>query len=153
LAAEDAGGPDEWIEFIFWDDHAPEANYTTLQTSYATTGIAEVAARSAWSTAATWMSFRTGPYINNPGAGHQGFDSGALALVRGKSPLPVNAGTWLMHTPNADAGENAQYDDSFGNSNISPTLGNRRFFNTFQVRHVDGTGNILDPFGQWALTR
>ena len=35
LAAEGAGGPDEWIEFLFWDDNAPEADYTTLNTSYA----------------------------------------------------------------------------------------------------------------------
>ncbi len=58
-----------------------------------------------------------------------------------------------MHQPNGDPGENAVYDDSFGNSDIDPTLGNRRFFNTFQVRHVDASGNILDAFGQWALQR
>jgi hypothetical protein len=153
LAAEDAGDPDPWIEFLFWDNGAPEADYTTLTTSYATSGIAEAAARSDWSNSATWMSFRSGPYVNNPGAGHQGFDAGSLALVRDKRPLLVNAGTWLMHNPNGDPGENAQYDDSFGNWDIDHTLGNRRFFNTCQVRHVDASGNILEPFGQWALTR
>jgi hypothetical protein len=152
LAREDLG-PDEWIEFLFWDNSAPEADYTTGATSYATTGIAEVAARSDWSNAAAWMSFRTGPYVNNPGAGHQSFDAGSLALVRGKSPLLVNAGTWIMHNPNGDPGENAQYADSFGNWDVDHTLGNRRLFNTFQVRHVDAAGNILEQFGQWALTR
>jgi hypothetical protein len=153
LAAEGAGGADEWLEFLFWDNAAPESDYSTQPTSYATTGIAEVAARSDWSNSATWMSFRTGPYINNPGAGHQAFDSGSIALTRGKSPLVVNAETWIMHNPNGDPGENAQYDDSYGNWDVDHTLGNRRFFDTFQVRHVDGSGNILDNFGQWALTR
>ena len=151
--AREGLGPDEWIEFLFWDNSAPEADYASDATSYATTGIAEVAARSDWSNTAAWMSFRTGPYVNNPGAGHQGFDAGSLALVRGKSPLLVNAGTWIMHNPNGDPGENAQYDDSFGNWDIDHTLGNRRLFNTFQVRHVDAAGGILDEFGQWALTR
>ncbi len=147
------GSVDEWIEFLFWDENAAEADYTTLATSYATSGIGEVSARSDWSNSATWMSFRSGPYVNNPGAGHQGFDAGSLALVRAKSPLLVNVEGWLMHQPNGDPGENAVYDDSFGNSDIDPTLGNRRFYNTFQVRHVDASGNILDTFGQWALQR
>jgi hypothetical protein len=150
---EDSGSTDEWIEFLFWDNNAPEADYTTSATSYATTGIAEVSARSDWSNAATWMSFRTGPYINNPGAGHQEFDSGSLALVRGKSALLVNAAVWIMHNPNGDPGENAQYDDQYGNWDLDPTVGNRRLANTFQVRHVNASGTPLHEFGQWSLTR
>jgi hypothetical protein len=153
LAAEGAGRPDAWIEFLFWDSTAPEDYDTALATSYATSGVGEVAARSDWSNSATWMSFRSGPYVNNPGAGHQAFDAGSLALVRSKSPLLVNVEGWLMHNPNGDPGENAVYDDFYGNWDLDHTLGNRRFFNTFQVRHVDSTGAILDNFGQWALQR
>ena len=153
LAAGGAGRPDEWIEFLFWDNSAPEADYTALATSYATSGIGEVSARSGWSNSATWMSFRSGPYVNNPGAGHQNFSAGSLALVRGKSPLLVNPEAWLMHNPNGDPGENAIYDDMFGNWDIDHTLGNRRLVNTFQVRHVDASGSILDTFGQWAMQR
>ena len=36
------------------------------------------------------MSFRAGPYVNNPGQGEEGFDQGGLALVRGNVPLLVN---------------------------------------------------------------
>jgi hypothetical protein len=153
LVPAGAGSPDEWVEFLFWDNSAPEADYTTGATSYVTTGIEEASARSDWSTAATWMSFRSGPYINNPGAGHQGFDAGSLALVRGKSPLLVNAAVWIMHNPGGDAGENAQYDDLYGNWDVDHTLGNRRFDNTFQVRHVDASGTPLHEYGQWATLR
>ena len=153
LVPAGAGTPDEWIEFLFWDNNAPEADYTTGATSYVTPGIEEAAARSDWSKAAAWMSFRSGPYINNPGAGHQGFDAGSLALVRGKSPLLVNAAVWIMHNPGGDAGENAQYDDLFGNWDADHTLGNRRFDNTFQVRDVDAGGMPLHEYGQWAMLR
>ena len=153
LAPAGAGSPDEWVEFLFWDNNAPEADYTTGATSYVTSGIEEASARSDWSNAATWMSFRSGPYINNPGAGHQGFDAGSLALVRGRSPLLVNAAVWIMHNPGGDAGENAQYDDLFGNWDADHTLGNRRFDNTFQVRHLDSSGTPLHEYGQWAMLR
>ena len=153
LAAEGVDAPDAWVEFLFWDDAAPEADYSTGSLSYLAPGTGEVAARSDWSNAATWMSFRSGPYVNNPGAGHQGFDAGSVALVRDKSPLVVNVEGWLAHNPNGDPGENAIYDDNFGNWDVDHTLGNRRLYNTFQVRHVDTSGNILDNFGEWALQR
>ncbi|HTS31427.1 MAG TPA: Ig-like domain-containing protein, partial [Bryobacteraceae bacterium] len=153
LVPAGAGTPDEWVEFLFWDNNAPEADYSTGATSYVTSGIEEASARSDWSNAATWMSFRSGPYINNPGAGHQGFDAGSLALVRGRSPLLVNSAVWIMHNPGGDAGENAQYDDLFGNWDLDHTLGNRRFDNTFQVRHLDSSGTPLHEYGQWAMLR
>jgi hypothetical protein len=31
---EDSGSTDEWIEFLFWDNNAPEADYTTSATSF-----------------------------------------------------------------------------------------------------------------------
>ncbi|HLK67269.1 MAG TPA: Ig-like domain-containing protein [Bryobacteraceae bacterium] len=153
LIREGDGAPDEWIEFLFWDDTAPEADYSTFRQSYLASGTGEVAARSDWTNAATWMSFRSGPYVNNPGAGHQGFDAGSLALVRDKSPLLVNVEGWLAHEPNGDAGENAIYDDNFGNWDADHTVGNRRLYNTFQVRHLDASGNVLDHFGQWPTQR
>src|SRR6185436_2792932 len=110
----------------FWDDAAPEADYSSSSLSYLAPGVGEMAARSDWTPAAAWMSFRSGPYVNNPGAGHQAFDAGSLALARGKSPLLVNVEGWLAHNPGGNAGENAVYDDSFGNWNANPALGNRR---------------------------
>ena len=153
LVHEGVDAPAEWIEFLFWDDAAPEADYSTFSLSYLAPGVSEMAARSGWTNAATWMSYRSGPYVNNPGAGHQGFDAGSIALERGKSPLVVNVEGWLAHNPNADPGENAIYDDSFGNWDVDHTQDNRRLFNTFQVRHVDAGGAILDHFGQWATQR
>jgi hypothetical protein len=153
LAQEGAGDADEWIEFLFWDDAAPEADYSTTNLSYMTSGVGEVAARSDWSNSATWMSFRSGPYVNNPAAGHQSFNAGSVALVRGKSPLLVNVEGWLAHNPEGSNGENAIYDDNFGNWDADHSRGNRRLYNTFQVRHVDASGSVLDHFGQWALQR
>ena len=149
LMAEGVGPNDTWAEFFFWDDAAPEADYTTTTPSYLAAGTGEVSARTDWSTGATWMSFRGGPYVNNPGAGHQSFDPGTIALVRGNSPLLVNVEGWLAHQPNGDPGENDIYDDNYGNG-TSPSdhsHGNRKLYNTFQTRHVNAAGTILDNFG------
>jgi hypothetical protein len=153
LASLGVAPADQWIEFLFWDDAASEASYATGIPSHLSPGIGEMTARSDWTTAATWMSFRSGPYVNNPGAGHQGFDAGSLALVRGKNPLLVNPGGWFTHNPNGTAGETLVYNDWFGNWDADPTLGNRTLFNNFQVRHLDGHGAVLDNYGQWALQR
>ncbi|MGA9669805.1 MAG: hypothetical protein WBQ94_11380, partial [Terracidiphilus sp.] len=155
LMAEGVGANDTWAEFFFWDDTAPEADYTTSTPSYLAAGTGEVSARSDWSTGATWMSFRGGPYVNNPGAGHQSFDPGSIALVRDNSPLLVNVEGWLAHQPNGDPGENAIYDDDYGNGTSSSdhSHGNRKLYNTFQTRHVDSSGAILDNYGTEARER
>ncbi len=69
LDALNAGDTAEWIDFLFWDPTAPEADYSSLARSYLAPGMGGVTARSDWSTSATFMSFISGPYINNPGAG------------------------------------------------------------------------------------
>jgi len=153
LAAESAPPPDPWIEFLFWNDSAPETAYSTQGMSHLAPGIAEMAARSDWTTGATWMSFRAGPYVNNPGAGHQGFEAGSLALVRGENPLLVNPEGWFAHNPNGNNGFNMVYNDWFGDFDGDPTLGNKRLFNTFQVRHVDSKGDALDEYGQYSQER
>jgi hypothetical protein len=76
-----SGDTSEWLDFLFWDPAAPEtADYSSLPLSYLAPGIAEVSARSDWSTGATFLSFLAGPYINNPGAGHEAFEKGSPAI-------------------------------------------------------------------------
>jgi hypothetical protein len=148
------GDTTEWIDFLFWDPTAPEASdYSSLPLSYLAPGIGEVGARSDWSNSATFMSFLSGPYVNNPGAGHEAFEKGSPAIDRNRNPLLVNPNAWLSHEPNGDPGWSATYDDRFGNWDVDHRLGNRTLYNTFQVRHLDATGNILDNYGQWAMGR
>src|SRR5262249_44083709 len=153
LDALNASDSTEWVDFLFWDNSAADADYSTLAMSYLAPGEGAVAARSDWSSAATFLSFMSGPYINNPAAGHEAFDKGSLAIERNKNPLVVNPDAWITHEPNGGSGWNLTYDDRYGNWDIDHTLGNRTLYNTFQVRHLDGQGHILDNYGEWALQR
>ena len=99
------------------------------------------------------MSFLSGPYINNPAAGHEAFEKGSPAFERNRNPLLVNPAAWLSHEPNGDPGWSFTYDDRFGNWDANHTLGNRILYNTFQVRHLDSQGGVLDHYGQWATGR
>jgi hypothetical protein len=148
-----AGDSTEWIDFLFWDNNAPEADYAAQPLSYLTPGIGGVAARSDWTAGASFLSFMAGPYVNNPSAAHEPFDKGSLAIERNSNPLLVNPDAWITHEPNGSAGWNVTYDDRFGNWDIDHTLGNRILYNTFQVRNVDSSGGVLDNYGQWAVAR
>jgi len=154
LTARGFGATTDWIDFLFWDPDAPDASdYSSLPLSYLAPGMGGVTARSDWSTSATFMSFMSGPYINNPASGHEAFDKGSPAIERNRNPLLVNPPAWLSHEPNGDAGWTATYDDRFGNWDANHAIGNRILYNTFQVRHLDAQGGVLDHYGQWALTR
>ncbi len=154
LDALQAGDSTEWNDFLFWDSSAPETtDYSSLPLSYLAPGVGGVAARSDWTTNAAFMTFMSSPYINNPAAGHEGFDKGSLAIEKNRNPLVVNPAAWLTHEPNGGAGWTATFDDRYGNWDIDHTLGNRRLYNTFQVRHLDSQGGILDNYGQWAIQR
>jgi hypothetical protein len=153
LDALHAGGTTEWIDFLLWDPAAPEADYTNLPLSYLAPGMGGVAARSDWSSGATFMSFLAGPYINNPGAGHESFEKGSPAFERNKNPLLINAGSWLAHDPNGDPGWSLKFDDQYGNWSVNHAIGNRTLYNTFQVRQLDSQGNLVAPYGQGAFNR
>jgi hypothetical protein len=98
-----------------------------------------------------FMSFMSGPYINNPAAGHEAFDKGSLAIERNRNPLVVNSAAWLAHEPNGDAGWTATYDDRYGDWDTDHTLADRTLYNSFQVRHLNAQGGVLDKYGEWAL--
>jgi hypothetical protein len=139
---------DAWEEFLFYDPNGPAAPLDSLPRSYFATGANSVAARSDWTTNATWMSFRGGTYIDGPGAGEQGFDEGGLALVRGGTPLLVNGTGWTVHEPGGNGDENRVYNDE--HSDLVPDdiyYGNRTIYNIFYVRHMNGA-TLLDHYGQ-----
>ncbi len=140
-----------WLAFLEVNPNAPVAPLSTLPLSYLAQGMGAVAARSDWTTGASWMSFRAGSYVNNPAQGEEYFDQGSLALVRGGTPLLVNAGGWLVHNPNGTADENDVYNDNYGSFNGTPYLGNRELYNIFYVRDMNG-GMALYPYGQGAYT-
>ncbi len=145
LDAQGHGGTDEWMDFLFWDPTAPEADYTTSTKSYLATGTGGVAARSDWSSSATFMSFQSAPYISPQG--HEHVDKGSIALERNRNPFVVNQG-WLAHEPNGDAGWTLTYNDRWGNFDPTTEFGTRKYHNTFQVKHIDSTGRALESFGE-----
>jgi hypothetical protein len=154
LDAIGSGGTTDWLDFLFWNPAAPEApNYSSLPLSFLAPGIGGVAARSDWSSTATFLSFVSGPYINNPSAGHEAFEKGSPAIQRNKNPLLVNPAAWMSHEPNGNAGWTLTYDDRFGNWDSNRQVGNRTLYNTFQVRRLDAQGVPTDRYGQWALQR
>lgn len=124
-----------WQEFLFWDDAAPEADYTTLPLSYTATGNGEVAMRASWATDAVWASFRSAPYIANGGGGHEYFDQGGLAIVRGGTPFLLNStGELERNTPGQNDGGNWD-DPMYGNLFDSKV---RDIFNVFYVKTASG---------------
>jgi hypothetical protein len=163
LDALGVGDSTDWTDFLFWDSGAPETpDYSSLPSSYLAAGMGGVTARSDWSTTGTFMSFMSGPYINNPGAGHEAYDKGSLAIERNKNPLLVNAQAWLAHDTgrrdadghsDGDDGWSVGFDDRYGNWSTDHNIGNRRLYNTFQVRQIDSHGNLVAPFGQSSAQR
>ncbi|MFZ0869464.1 MAG: hypothetical protein WAM90_01935, partial [Rhodanobacter sp.] len=146
------GTADPWLAFLEVNPAAPVAPLNTLPLSYFATGMGAVAARSDWGTSASWMSFRAGPYINNPDQGEEYFDQGSLSLVHGGTPLLLNATGWAVHNPNGTAGENDVYNDNYGSFTASNDgMGNRRPYNIFYVRHMNGTA-LAEAYGQAAYT-
>ncbi|HTL97766.1 MAG TPA: hypothetical protein VL181_03075, partial [Holophagaceae bacterium] len=132
----DDGSYGRWMDFLFWDDAAPESDYTTYPLSYLAQGNGEVAMRSSWATDATWCSFRSAPYIANGGGGHEYFDQGGPAIVsQGHIPFLVNAtGELERNTPGKNDGgtwDDQIYTDLFG-SKV------RDLFNVFYVKTASG---------------
>jgi len=147
------GGDEPWQKFLFWNPNGTTAPVASLPRSYFASGLNAVAARSDWSTTASWMSFRAAPYIDNPGSGEEGYDQGSIAIVRGNTPLVVNGTGQIVHEPNGDADENRIYTDDYGNFDAFPTpyTGNRQIYGVFFVRSM--SGNVVNQrYGQAAYT-
>ena len=143
---------DRWAQFLLWNANGPTTPVSTLPLSYLAKGLGAVSARSDWGNGAAWMSFRAGPYINNPDQGEENFDQGSIALVRGKTPLLLNATGWMVHEPNGTAGETSVYNDNYGSPCTSSVYtGNRQIYNVFYVRNMNGSAPA-ECFGQAAYT-
>jgi hypothetical protein len=142
---------DAWLEFLSVDPSGSTTSISSLPLSYFAKGMGAVSARSDWSKGASWMSFRAGPYVNNPAQGEEGFDQGSLALVRGNVPLLVNTYGWIVHEPNGSSDEDLAYSDLYGTFNGSVYFGNRQMYNVYYVRSMSGS-SVAERFGQAAYT-
>ncbi len=140
-----------WLKFLESDPGYPTKAVNTLPLSYFAPGMGAVAARSDWSTSASWMSFRASVYTNAPAQGEQFFDEGSLALVRGNNPLLVNASGWVVHEPGGSADDDRRYQDNFGKADGTLYEGRRQLYNVFYVFNKDSSGNILEGDGQRAF--
>lgn len=140
-----------WLAFLDDETPLPTAPTSSLPLSYLAAGMGMVAARSDWSTTASWMSFRAAPYINNPNQGEEGFDEGSIAVVRSNTPLLVNTWGWMVHEPNGSSDENLLYNDLYGGFNGSIYQGNKQIYNIFYVRNMSG-GSLAEAYGQGMFT-
>lgn len=140
-----------WQNFLFLDPSQPRAPLSSLPRSYLANGMGAVAARADWSKDASWMSLRAGPYVEDPNHGEQYFDQGSLALVRGGTPLLINASGWVVHENGGTADENRVYDDNYSSFRGTQYDGNRQLYNVFYVRRLQGSAPA-EAFGQTDVT-
>ncbi|HET8899535.1 MAG TPA: hypothetical protein VFN09_12255 [Rhodanobacteraceae bacterium] len=148
-AATDGYSPaDEWERFLFLDPNLAPKPVASLPRSYYASGIGAVAARSDWSTQASWMSFRAAPYIEDQDQAEEYMDQGSLSLVRGGTPLLVNASGWVVHEPGGTCAEERVYTELNGGLDGSEFSGNGRLFNVFYVRRMNGN-TVAQQYGQW----
>ena len=146
-ATSDYAAADAWLLFLETNPSNGLTPVSSLPLSYLAPGMNAVAARSDWTTSAGWMSFRSGPYVNNPNQAEEGFDQGSLALVKGGVPLLLNATGWLVHNPGGESDETLEYQDLFSDFNGTVYFGNRQIYNVYYVRHMNGTA-VVEPYGQ-----
>src|SRR5262249_53883559 len=123
----------QWSEFLFWDNTAPEADYTTGPLASYAKGMEMASVRSSWGTDAVWGSLNAGPYTNNPDSGEQLFDAGSLAVARGNQPFLVNAtGQLFRGTQKAD--------DFVHDDNFKDEVTTRGLYNIFYTDNPKPTG-------------
>ncbi len=129
-----------WSKFLYGDSAAPRSAYASSAMSYFASGPGHVSARSSWDKNAVWGALSGGAYINAQYSGEQLFNAGGLSVVVGDQPVLINPTGYLPQF-GGTAGENAVYEDSYGNKQ-------RRLYNTF---FVNDSTNPNNP-GQNALS-
>jgi hypothetical protein len=134
LATSGDDALDPWQAFLYVDSAQPQGDYTAQPLSYFATGPNHVAVRSTWQTDAVWGSFVPGTYIDSTDSGEQGYNSGAVAIVSGDTPILANA-TGQLPQVDGTAGENLVYADAYNG-------GTRQLNNTFGA-----TGVMQGAFG------
>jgi hypothetical protein len=138
-----ATAPDRlWSDFLFWDPAAPEADYTAKPLANYAQGMEMASFRSSWDKSAVWGSLNAGPYTANPSANHEYYDSGSLAVVRGGTPLLVNATGQLFR--------GTEHPDTFV---INDTYGDRQLYNVFYTSAPSPLGQNTRSRAEGARTR
>ena len=146
----DASEP--WELFLYWDPTGTTKSIDTLPLSYFATGLNAVAARSDWTTSASWMSFRAGPYVNNPGPGRRDLRPGQPRHRARRHPA---AGQ--RHRPDRPRTARRRrrepdiYNDDYGDFDGSVYSSNRTIYNLFYVRKMNGA-KVATRYGQAAYT-
>ncbi len=144
-----------WMDVLFWDAGAPEADYEKLQTSYVAWGMQTAVMRSNWDPNAVWATFTSGAHTANAEGGHMHFDQGSLAIVRGSRAVLVNAASAVRRREPGDPqskGDDPVYEELFGNHDKDPRKANRTIFNVFYARSKPAAGQAEteERYGQIA---
>lgn len=145
-----------WVDFLLWDEKAPESNYANRPLSYLAKGTSMSIMRSDWTTRAVWGNILAGANVSYAGAGHEKFDKGGLTITRGSTRFLVqahaeldggaNAGKYDFPTAKAPHSPNNFYNDDFGDHETYPDLGNATTYNIFYTKNPLRWGqHAVDP--------
>jgi hypothetical protein len=150
-----------WVDFLFWDDKAPESSLVNRSLSYLAKGMNMAIMRSAWTPTATWGNVLAGANVSYTGGGHEKFDKGGLTITRGgirfliqahaeldqnSSPGSGDGGAFDFPTDNAPNSPNNFYNDDFGDHEDFSNLGNATTYNVFYTKNPLRWGQYaIDP--------
>lgn len=155
------GKPPLWVDFLFWDDKAPEASITSRPLSYLATGMNMSVMRSAWTPTAVWGNILAGATIAYSGGGHEKFDKGGLTITRGSTRFLIQAHAEMDQNSTPGVGDGGAYDfptsddpnnpnnfynDDFGDHDSFPNMGNATSYNVFYTKNPRRWGQYaIDP--------
>jgi len=142
-----------WVDFLFWDNNAPEANYTTRARSYLAKGPNMAIMRSDWSNTAVWGNLLGGAFTSYNGGGHEKFDKGGLTITRGGTRFLIQAHAELDQNSVPGGDDGGAFDfppdnnpDSMNNFFNDDFNGNATTYNIFYTKNPIRWGQFAnDP--------
>lgn len=151
-----SGNAPLWVDFLLWDDKAPEESLANRPLSYLARGTSMSIMRSAWTPTAVWGNILAGANVGYADAGHEKFDKGGLTITRGSTRFliqahaeldgGVDAGKYDFPTSDAPHSPNNFYNDDFGAHEDFSNLGNATTYNVFYTKNPLRWGQYaVDP--------
>jgi len=145
-----------WVDFLLWDENAPEVSLASRPLSYLAKGTNMSIMRSDWTKTAVWGNILAGANISFLDAAHEKFDKGGLTITRGGTRFlvqahaeldgGVNAGKWDFPTSEAPNSPNNFYNDDLGAHEDFANLGNATTYNIFYTKNPVRWGQYgVDP--------
>jgi len=153
-----------WVDFLFWDEKAPELPLTGRALSYLAKGPNMSIMRSDWSTSAVWGNILGGANTSYNGGGHEKFDKGGLTITRGGTRFLIQAHAEMDQNSSPGAGDGGAFDfppeddpdslNNFFNDDFADN-GNASTYNVFYTKNPLRWGQFRnDPtFAKTAVSK